>query len=1343
MTVPTRPSPGSREPGSREPCPRDPAADDRTSGARRAGMHGAPPRTGTAPRRRGPRAYPQPVNRPPHAGVTVLRRSLRAAGALAALCALLIGLPTVLVAAAGWPLPRAVPTGTQLHDLLTGPGLPDAVLIDTLACLGWICWAVLLLSTVVEVLAVTRHMPTPRLPALYPAQALIGALVAALALAPLLPAPTGALALGRPPSATAVSGDASRLGSPAPGPSTSNSSAPGLSLAAASAPASRPAADNPAEVDAPNATSVSAARSAMDLSAPDARAAARSAAHPTGHLTLLVGETAYTYPVRPGDSLWEIAGACLGDPHRWPEIYRLNVGNHFTDPGGTLTDPDLIYPGWRLQLPDDARPPATATPNAAAGPADPSTGPPPAPAPEPPHASDPAPGPDLPLPPTTRSPAPSHSPQASNRPRRALPGTTPPGIVPSPGTVATVPPEPATSAASETTAGAEQPAELPSTPSPHEASNEAPHQPADRPAGPPAASPGDPAPSASRAPEQGSASSGVDVPGGWIPLPFAAALVAATGLAWRRRRRRLDAPSPAPGRDPLTDLDGGLDPDEAPALPPTVLAARREVRRNSHELAPRPIDITVREAAQARRDGRPAPPAPATGPDGPTLAGLPSPPPTDGLGLTGPGADAAARALIVATLAAGGPHDGDAQGRIIIPRGTWARLMSPAATPASTAGQTALTLAALETLPRLGVAADLDDALTHLETELVTRRRLLLDADVPDVAHYRRDPDHEPLQTVLLLTDPPTSAAATTDRLAATTSLGAGLAAATVVLGPWPHGDTLTVTPDGHADGSPGSARRRLAVLDADSTAQTLSALVVPVPCAAPEAPRTAPARQAPAAGTAIAPPQSPARPPTIAPHTPTASPHNAAPPGIAATPQSAATSQSATQVEPATPPSPAPPRPSAPPDSAPRRPSPTASPSRSEQSDTAPAPMPAPRNHHSPPPPSSPAATTARSTTAPSTTDRFTVGGGPTHASHPEHNGQTTARPAAPARWLRPAVPDTGHTGRELPESTTTAPPRPSPTRPSTTSTMRVSIRVLGRPAILMPDGAAVGSLREAALELLVYLALHRDGAPLEDIKEAIYPDATRERARQRLSTDVSNLRGRLRHALDAVDDPSTASAPNSTNATPPSTHRAADPVINTGGRYHLNPALLDIDWWRVQDAVRHAKQASTPAEQATALKMALADYHGPLADDRDYEWATHAQQHTRRLGTGIHTKLADLTATTDPRAAAHLLEAACDLDPYDEDLARRSLQALARLGDITTAKTRVRRLRAALDELDESPDTHTEEVIAQALAASSRPPTPGHPPSNVQAASPQAINQTPPAPHPNKGASTERHHP
>lgn len=56
------------------------------------------------------------------------------------------------------------------------------------------------------------------------------------------------------------------------------------------------------------------------------------------------------------DTLSRVADRELGDPNRWPEIYALNHGRpqqHY----GPLQDPNLIHPGWALEIQSSAPPP--------------------------------------------------------------------------------------------------------------------------------------------------------------------------------------------------------------------------------------------------------------------------------------------------------------------------------------------------------------------------------------------------------------------------------------------------------------------------------------------------------------------------------------------------------------------------------------------------------------------------------------------------------------------------------------------------------------------------------------------------------------------------------------------------------------------------------------------------------------------------------------------------------------------------------------------------------------------------------------------------------------------------
>lgn len=76
-----------------------------------------------------------------------------------------------------------------------------------------------------------------------------------------------------------------------------------------------------------------------------------------------------SYTVRPGDTLSSIAARTLGSASRWKEIYDLNRAS--------ISDPDTIFPGQRLELPTGHKPKALSAPTKPSKPAPtkPSNGP--------------------------------------------------------------------------------------------------------------------------------------------------------------------------------------------------------------------------------------------------------------------------------------------------------------------------------------------------------------------------------------------------------------------------------------------------------------------------------------------------------------------------------------------------------------------------------------------------------------------------------------------------------------------------------------------------------------------------------------------------------------------------------------------------------------------------------------------------------------------------------------------------------------------------------------------------------------------------------------------------------
>ena len=790
------------------------------------------------------------------------------------------------------------------------------------------------------------------------------------------------------------------------------------------------------------------------------------------------------YTVARGDQMVDVAERFLGDPGRYIEIARLNPQWERHDD----RFPDHWEPGWRVVLPPDAhwRAPHRHATGRLVVPTTPPTAVP-----------DPAPGPATPA-------RPSAAPPTSTYPTRSAP-TTQDTATQLPST----PPSPATA----------------------EARSEATRSPV-------------PAPTSTGQPPTApdtDAEHGVDLPGGWVSLPLAAALVTAAAMVWRQRRRRY-RPRPV-GDEPLDD------PDLRP-LPPVVTRMRRAVRDQEPGLLdPQPASRqpTVAQYAHihAGADEVELPPA---GPSGADLAGFADRIPAGGLGLTGPGAEPAARALLVAALSTGGPADPDARGHVIIPAESLTALLRAPAVE-------------IAPLPRMIVTASLSDALIRVEELLLERRRHLQDYDAADLPALRAaTPYHPPMPPVLLLADVP--APELTARLSTALHLGAALQISAVLLGEWACGDTTTVQADGRITTLD---HQRLAILDAPTTRQMLQVL-----------------REAHTGQPAGSPDPSASHPSTA--NCGGATADRPAPPAaeaIAAEPTSAPTSVEATAV-----------------------------------------------------------------TAAPAITSPIES----VEASGPSAETATD-----------PALADPG----EIPPT-----PSPQPRR------RMVGIRLLGEPAIVDRDGITVTGLRRHARQLLVYLAVHRDGADLPQIMEAFWPTATLRRAGERLSTEVGHLRSRIRQAAG---------------------DQKIQPVINTGGRYVLNAAVLDIDLWRMSDALRRAAAATDRPARIAALREAVSAHTGHLADGQDYDWIEQHREQVRRHGVRARLHLADLLAEAEPGHAATLAQSAADLDRYNEDAARHAMRTLARMSDAAGIRARLQRLHDALDEIDEEPSDETLTLATQ----------------------------------------------
>jgi DNA-binding SARP family transcriptional activator len=651
---------------------------------------------------------------------------------------MLVGPPAALIRLVGWPLPDHRPTRPELEAWVQQP-LTRGSILGAAAVVGWLMWACFLAVVLVEAYRraarLVRCLPTIRLPG--PLQGLSAAMLGTVAVSSSVGAATPAAA-----HAAVAGADAPR---PARPQLTGDDTATPAAVPKPTAGAAEPGALDPAD------------------------------------------RRPHTLTVHRGDTLWDLAQARLGDPRRWPEIYRLNADHY--DRHGRMVGGDHIEPGWVLALPDDATP--AGAPSARPSPPtghQPASGSPP---PTIPTASLPSPTPTAP--PTT-APPPSPSPAAPAAPHG--------GVVPP--------------VASPTGTGS-----APTSPCPATAPVPAPRSPR---ANPP----------------------GICLPGGsWVDLGLAAAIAAAAALVWIQRRRRYQPRPPSP----QLRLD---DPDLAP-LPPVVTDIRHGLRRATAPPNPDDADANAADDADdaeqqwhesqpagepdASLDAAPVPVPVAPNLDHPLLQVWPP----AGLGLVGPGAEAAGRGFLVAALSADGRHGPEARGRVIIPAGTLATLLdSHAVTVADTS--------------RLTVTTGLPEALDLLEEQTLHRTRLVFDHEVDDVAALREaDPAEEPLPPLLLIAD--TGAGHERTRIAAVLTQGQRLDIHGMLLGAWPDGNTVVIAPDGTTSRADGDRARhgghpadvgRLAVLDPAQTADLLRTLAEAHTGAAQPAPPVQPGPPAP-----------------------------------------------------------------------------------------------------------------------------------------------------------------------------------------------------------------------------------------------------------------------------------------------------------------------------------------------------------------------------------------------------------------------------------------------------------------------------------------------------------------
>lgn len=254
-----------------------------------------------------------------------------------------------------------------------------------------------------------------------------------------------------------------------------------------------------------------------------------------------------------------------------------------------------------------------------------------------------------------------------------------------------------------------------------------------------------------------------------------------------------------------------------------------------------------------------------------------------------------------------------------------------------------------------------------------------------------------------------------------------------------------------------------------------------------------------------------------------------------------------------------------------------------------------------------------------------------------------------------------------------------PFPAAPAA-PTPPISVTLFGPPRIEARGTEIATGLRSKARELLAYFLLRPEGASLEAVVDALWPDVDPQRGVERFRTVLGNLRSTLRTAA-GIDH--------------------AGIIDRLGERYQTDATLIDCDLWRFQAALTEATTGSDDAAVVAALQRATGTYRGDLVEGTYYDWAEAPREDLRRRAVDAAARLAELhERANDPEAALAVLEIALRHDPYTEELYRRTMRFQADLGRPDAVRRAYRLLETRLADLDVEPDQDTDRLLHDLLA-------------------------------------------
>jgi len=250
--------------------------------------------------------------------------------------------------------------------------------------------------------------------------------------------------------------------------------------------------------------------------------------------------------------------------------------------------------------------------------------------------------------------------------------------------------------------------------------------------------------------------------------------------------------------------------------------------------------------------------------------------------------------------------------------------------------------------------------------------------------------------------------------------------------------------------------------------------------------------------------------------------------------------------------------------------------------------------------------------------------------------------------------------------------------------------LRLFGSPGLDVEDRAIPASAwrSQRAFHILVYLALHPQGATREVLLETFWPGRRLAAGRRNFHPTLSYVRSVLPRADVA-------------------------PLRRDGDTYRLDPAYpLTCDAWDVQRALEAARAARSDDVRREALERALEPARHPFLEGLYDNWADELQVRMRDRLERAHVELGDLLVRSDEwEPALEHFRRAAEFDGYRESTRAAIVECLVHTGNRRAALVEWERLRTLLrDELAVEPLPETTARV-RACLGSEFPRTPETP--------------------------------